>query len=301
MQVVIAGGTGLIGSHISQLLKEAGHTYTILSRKPPADLKEHYVKWTGTDSREIAQCISGADAIVNLAGANIGEKRWKPARKNLIRSSRVQSGQTLAEAVKSAKCVPKVFVQASAVGIYGNLCGPECLSEKMPPGSDFLASVCVDWESSIEGLENQGVRLVTARFGIVLSTAGGALPRMMHPFKLGLGAALGTGKQPFPWIHLHDAARAVLFALEQEDMLGPFNIASPSTTNNAEFSFALARALGRPLFPAIPSFVIRRMFGEMADLLLCGQNATSKKLQAKGFSFSFPHMELALADLLSKQ
>lgn len=299
MQVVIAGGSGLIGTHLSSLLQDAGHTTTVLSRTQQARGKENYVKWKGTDSKEIAECISGADAIVNLAGANIGEKRWNLSRKNLIRSSRAQAGKTLAEAVRASNNPPKVFIQASAVGYYGNLCGPERISENLPPGNDFLASVCVDWESSTESLAKDAVRLVTTRFGIVLSKEGGALPRMLTPFRLGVGGPLGSGKQPFPWIHLHDAAKAIVFALDCGEMVGTYNLTSPSIANNAEFSRALAKVLHRPLLPAVPSFVVRRMFGEMADILLCGQNATSAKLQSTGFCFSYPEMDLALADLLS--
>ncbi len=298
MRIVIAGGSGLVGSCLSRLLIEAGHNVIILSRTPRSDKDVDYVQWSGTDSREIASCIAGVDAIVNLAGANIGAKPWKEPRKELIRSSRIQTGHTLAKAVKEAKSPPQVFVQASAVGYYGSLYGPEALSEELPPGHDFLASVCVDWEASTQDLVHHGVRHVIARLGIVLAKEGGALPRMLPPFRLGLGGPLGDGKQPFPWIHLHDAALAMLFALEREEVAGAFNITAPASDNNAEFSKALAAVLHRPLFIGIPSFVVRTMFGEMADLLLYGQNASSQKLQAAGFEHQFPQVRLALADLL---
>ncbi len=300
MRVVIAGGSGLIGSCLTRLLVEAGHDVTVLSRTAKPDRQEvNYVKWLGTDAREIAPCIAETDAIVNLAGANIGEKRWSPDRKDLIRSSRVQTGQTLAAGIQETQNPPAVFVQASAVGYYGNLYGPEVLSERLPPGNDFLASVCVDWEASTQGLRHHGIRHAIVRFGIVLSMQGGALPRMLPPFQFGLGGPVGTGKQPFPWIHAQDAARAILFVLECEEAVGAFNITAPAADNNAEFSQALATVLHRPLFAGVPAFVARIMFGEMADLLLYGQNASSGKLQAAGFEHQFPQVKSALADLLS--
>ncbi len=298
MRVVVAGGSGLIGSCLSGLLAEAGHDATVLSRTPQSDQHIDYVKWSGADPEEIVPCLAGADAVVNLAGANLGAQKWNASRKQLIRSSRVQTGHTLAAAVQEAQNPPGVFVQASAVGYYGGLYGPEVLSEELPPGNDFLASVCVDWEASTQDLAHHGVRHVTARFGIVLARKGGALPRMLPPFRLGLGGPLGDGKQPFPWIHLQDAARAVLFALENEAVAGAFNITAPAADTNAEFSRALATVLRRPLFAGIPAFAVRMMFGEMADLLLYGQNASSLKLQKAGFEHRFSHVESALADLL---
>ncbi len=299
MRVIIAGGSGLIGSHLSFLLKKAGHVVSVMSRNPKVVGDLDYVKWNPKEPAEVSRCIEGADAIVNLAGANIGEEPWKPSRKELIRSSRIQAGKALARAVNETADSPRVFVQASAVGYYGTLYGPETLTERMPPGSDFLASVCIDWESSTMDLPQIGVRHITARFGIVLSGEGGALSRMLPPFRFGLGGPLGDGKQPFPWVHIHDAARAIQFVLETEKADGAYNITSPSICNNAEFSKLLSNVLRRPLMPAIPSFIVRRMFGEMADLLLYGQNATSHRLQSLGFGFSFPKAELALADLLS--
>ncbi len=299
MRVVVAGGSGLIGSYLSRLLLEAGHDVTILSRTPRSDPDIDYVEWSGTDVREIVPCIAKTNAVVNLAGANIGAKSWNEPRKQLIRSSRIQTGHTLAQAVKEVEHPPQVFVQASAVGYYGSLYGPEVLTEALPPGNDFLASVCVDWEASTQDLVHHGIRHVTTRLGIVLSPAGGVLPRMLPPFRLGLGGPLGDGKQPFPWIHLHDAALAFLFVLEHEEVAGVFNVTAPAADNNAEFSQALAAVLHRPLCVGIPSWVVRTMFGEMADLLLYGQNASSRKLQAAGFEHKFPHLKAALADLLS--
>ncbi len=299
MRVVVAGGSGLIGSNLSRLLKKAGHTVTVLTRNPQVVSDLDYVKWNPEEPVEVSRCIEGAEAIVNLVGTNIGAKPWKQSRKELIRSSRVQAGKALARAAIETADPPRVFVQASAVGYYGTLCGPETLTERMPPGSDFLASVCVDWEASTNSLPLNGVRHITARFGIVLSGKGGALPRMLLPFRFGVGSPLGDGKQPFPWVHIHDVSRAVQFALETEEAAGIYNITSPSIGNNAEFSRTLADVLRRPLMPAIPSFIVRRMFGEMADLLLYGQNATSHRLQTLGFEFSFPQAELALTDLLS--
>lgn len=300
MKILIAGGTGLIGSALTSLLTTAGHSVSILSRQPRASAASGaaHVHWTGAFAPALTDCVQEADAVVNLAGANIGEAKWSDARKALIRESRVRAGQALMEACAHAERKPRTFVQASAVGFYGSSYGRERLTERLPPGTDFLASVCVDWEASTAAATEMGMRRVVTRFGIVLSPQGGALPRMLLPFRLGLGGALGDGHQPFPWIHLQDAARAVAYALENDDLEGPYNVTAPSDACNRDFSRALAQALHRPMLVDMPTFAVRMLFGEMSVLLLQGQNASAQRLLDAGFAFAHSEVLPALQDLL---
>lgn len=297
MRVVVAGGSGLVGTRLCARLERSGHRVVILTRQQGRGTQSQSVAWSGQDQSEIEECIGDADAVIHLAGANVGDQKWSKPRKDLIRSSRLQTGRTLAQAVKNSKGGPSVFVQASAVGYYGNLCGPERLTENMPSGDDFLADVCVQWEESTVHLEEEGVRHVIARLGVVLSGDGGALPRMSKPFQFGMGAPLGDGKQPFPWIHEEDAAGALQFLVENEDATGPYNLTAPAADNNEDFSRALSAVLNRPLLPSIPGFVLRLAFGEMADILLCGQNASSQKLSNAGYEFAYQDAQSALKEL----
>lgn len=301
MHILIAGGTGLIGSALVRLLRARNHSVVILTRNPPAGNGQpgvDYAKWSGTRADEVVASVNGTDAVINLAGANIGAEKWTPARKTLIRQSRVDAGQTLCAAIEQAVHKPHTFVQASAVGFYGSSFGPETLTERIPPGTDFLASTCVAWEASSQSVQAMGVRHAIARFGVVLSPAGGALPRMLFPFRLGIGGALGDGKQPFPWIHVDDAARAVQFLIENPDIRGPCNVTGPEAISNTEFSRTLATVLRRPLSMNVPAFALQLMFGEMAVILLKGQNAVPGKLMASGFAFQYSEAIQALHHLL---
>ena len=300
MNFLIAGGTGLIGTALVALLKDRGDSVRILTRSQnlTSNGAVGYAHWQGDVGPELDSHITWSDAVVNLAGANIGAKRWSSQRKKEILDSRVKSTSALAETVAQADAPPRVFVQASAVGYYG--CHPTetVLTEDSPVGADFLAEVCQAWETAANPVASKGVRLVIARFGVVLSPDGGALQRMLPAARMGAGGRLGSGCQPFPWIHLRDAAAAVKFLIDNQEAQGPFNIASPEPCSNGEFARALARSVRRPILLFLPSFQVRLMFGEMANMLLEGQNVSAQRIQDAGFSFAFKGLDGALHDLV---
>jgi uncharacterized protein (TIGR01777 family) len=305
MRILITGGTGLIGSKLSQDLVEDGHEVIVLSRNPaqrtvpPAVRAE---KWDAGSAAGWGHLADGADAIVNLAGAGIAgdgfpPKRWTPERKHLIRDSRLNAGKAVVEAVEAADAKPRVVVQASAVGYYGPR-GDEIVTEETPPGSDFLADVCLDWEAATAAVEQMGVRRVVIRSGIVLSTEGGAFPQMMLPFKFFVGGPLGSGRQWQPWIHIADEARAIRFLIEKEAARGPFNVMAPNPVRNKEFARVLGQVLNRPSFIPAPAFALRLAFGEVATTLLDGQRAIPQRLEDLGFTFRYPQLRPALEALL---
>ena len=301
MQVIITGGTGLIGRALSAALVADGAEVILLSRDP----ERHTGLPTGTraerwDARTAAgwgQLVEGADTIVNLAGENLSEGRWTAERKRAIAESRVNAGRAVVEAVEIATRRPRVVIQASAVGYYGPH-GDEEVAEDTPPGTDFLARVCVDWEASTAPVEALGVRRAVIRSGVVLSREGGALPRLILPFRIFMGARLGSGRQWFPWIHIADEVAGIRFLMESEDARGPFNLTAPNPVTNAQLTRTLARVLGRPAFMRVPAFALRLAFGEVASALLTGQRAVPRRLLAMGFAFRFPNLNTALRDLL---
>ena len=301
MRVVIPGGSGLIGQALAAEVAAAGGEVVVLSRRPervkglPAGARAE--AWDGASAEVLTPIVDGTDAVVHLAGANIAGGRWTETRKRLIRDSRVVSSRAVAEAISAAAAKPRVLVQASAVGYYGDG-GDQVVTEERPPADDFLGRVCHQWEEASRGVEEVGVRRVVIRTGVVLSTAGGALPKMMTPFKLFAGGPVGNGRQWFPWIHVADEAGAIRFLIEREDASGPFNLTAPNPLTNAELSKTLGKVLRRPALLPAPVFALRLAFGEMAAILLEGQRAVPRRLEALGYSFRFPDAEGALRDLL---
>jgi uncharacterized protein len=301
MRVVITGGSGLIGSGVARDLGEAGHEVVILTRNPakagPLPANTRAVQWDGRTAEGWGSLLDGDTGIVHLAGESIAEGRWTSEKKRRIRDSRVESGRAVLEAVRQAREKPRVLLQGSAVGYYGP-CGDEIVTEHHPPGDDFLARVCLEWEASTAEAETLGVRRALLRTGVVLSPRGGALPKMALPFRLGAGGPLGSGRQWFPWIHIADEVGAIRFLLEREDASGPFNLAAPDPLRNRDFTRHLGRALRRPsLFPA-PGFALRTVLGEMADMLLNGQRAVPQRLAEAGYVFRYPEAGPALRNLL---
>jgi uncharacterized protein (TIGR01777 family) len=300
MRIVITGGTGLIGSAVAHEMGGAGHEVVILSRDlskvkklPPST---RAVQWDGKTGAGWSSLLDGDTAIVHLAGESIAAGRWTESRKRRIRDSRVESGRAVLEAIRQAKEKPKALLQGSAVGFYGPH-GDEVITEGHPPGSDFLADVCVDWEASTAEAEGLGVRRALLRTGIVLSPDGGALPKMSLPFKLGAGGPLGGGRQWLPWIHLADEVGAIRFLLERDDARGPFNLTAPQPLTNRDFGRALGKALHRPSLAPAPGFALRLVLGEMADMLLNGQRAVPQRLLEMGYVFRFPEALQALRNL----
>lgn len=291
MKVLITGGTGLIGQALTANLKSDGHEVVILSRNP-----RHGVAWDGKTSAGWADHLNGADAIVNLAGASI-DNRWTEAYKKQIRESRVNAGKAVTEAIQAVANKPKVLIQASAVGYYGAR-QDEVITEDASAGSDFLASVCRDWEGASAEVEKEGVRRAVIRTGIVLSTKGGALARLLPIFKMGGGGPVGSGKQYYPWIHIGDVVGAIRFLIETPEAKGVFNLSAPNPVKNSEFSKALGKALNRPAFAPAPAIALKALFGEMSTIILDGQRAIPERLQALNYTFRFTEPEAAFRHLL---
>ncbi len=301
MRILISGSSGLIGTAVADALVRHGHTVQRLVRpasKSRADLGG--VRWDPASGELEAAAAEGAEAVVNLAGASIGEGRWTAARKQLLRSSRTESTRNLIGALGKLQKPPRVFVSASAVGYFGDR-GDEELTEESIAGGDFLATLCIDWENEAAAAANFGARTVCTRFGIVLARGGGALPRMVLPFKLGVGGRLGSGKQWMSWATLAEVANIVKFVLENESFSGAVNAVAPQPVRNAEFTKTLASVLHRPaIFPA-PAFALKLALGEMAQgLLLSGQRVLPARLLAAGYRFQTTDLRAALREVLSK-
>lgn len=300
MKYVITGGTGLIGRHLTRKLTTEGHRVAVTSRHPERvrDLPEGAAAeaWDGQDPARIAAVIDGADGVVHLLGAGIADRRWTDERKREILSSRVDSTRALAEAFGRLQRPPTVLVQGSATGYYGDRDEP--VDETAAPGEGFLSDTCQTWEAAASPVRAQGVRLAIARTGVVLSRHGGALPRMLPPFRLGVGGRLGDGKQGFSWIHEDDEVAALAFLLTQDDARGAYNLTAPELTDNAGFTRALGRALRRPTVFPVPAVAVKLLFGEMSSVLLDGVRARPARLLAAGFEFRFPGVDQALGDLL---
>jgi uncharacterized protein len=299
MKVLATGASGLVGRALSYALGSEGHDVVRLMRpgQPPGPDDARWNPETGELDSAVA---SGAEAAVNLAGASIAEGRWTAARKQLLRSSRVELTRGLVQALARLPQPPKVLVSASAVGYFGDR-GDEILTDQSPPGSDFLARLARDWEEEALRGQEFGMRVVILRFGMVLSATGGALKRMLLPFRLGLGGRLGSGKQWLAWLTLPEAVRMIRQAIDNPNWQGAFNAVAPSPVTNAEFTGALARALGRPALLPAPAFALRMAFGELADaLLLASQRAVPKRLEEQRHSFLHPGINEAFEALLGR-
>jgi uncharacterized protein (TIGR01777 family) len=302
MRVVIAGGTGFLGQPLTAALTGRGHHVTILTRDPhpkegagkPAAANVSFVRWSPNGTAgDWAATLDGAGAIVNLAGESIA-RRWSRAQKARILESRVLATRSLVAAGSSVRTPPPVFVSGSAVGYYGPR-GDERVTEDHQPGNDFLASVCVAWETEARHAA-RFARVVCIRTGLVLARDGGALQKMLPPFWFGAGGPVGSGRQFWPWIHRQDWIDLVAWTLETGTVEGPLNATAPNPVTNAAFASTLGRVIHRPAFMPAPAFAMRLLLGEMADgLLLSGQRALPAKADRLGFRFSYPQLQDALA------
>ncbi len=299
MKILVAGSSGLIGSALVQRLSDEGQQVVRLVRHPAAP-GETIAEWDPNSGKLETSSLEQTDAVVNLAGENVAAGRWTEAQKKRVRESRVRGTQLLSESLAKLAVPPRVLVSASAVGFYGS-CGDQILTEESPPGSDFLAEVCKEWEAATEPARQKGIRVVILRIGMVLSGKGGALPAMLPAFKAGAGGKLGDGQQFVSWIALDDLVRAIAHAISTGSLSGPVNAVSPNPVRNVEFTEALGKVLGRPAFLTVPAAVVRLMFGEMADaLLLASQRAEPRRLIDTEFTFQFPGLEATLRHVLGR-
>ncbi len=297
MKVAITGSSGLIGTALTRHLREAGHEVLEMHRGAPEDPR---AAWNPDAGWVRPGALDGVDGVVNLGGANIGEKRWTDDRKRVLRESRLQSTRVLVDHLRSSGISPRVWVQGSGVDFYGDR-GEERLDEDAPPGEGFLAQVVQDWEGEAQRISEAGTRVVCARTSFVVDGDAPAFKRLARPVKFGVGGPLGSGRQWFPWVHLHDEVRAIEFLLTTE-VSGPVNIAAPETTTSAGLTKVLGRVLGRPTFMPVPGFALKLLLGEMADeLLLASKRIVPARLSEAGFTWTYPTVEAALREATGKQ
>ena len=296
MRIVVAGGTGFLGSALVSACRSDGDEVAVLTRRARG---AGDVQWApSAGGAALVQVLDGVDAVVNLAGEGIADRRWTTSRKQAILESRVTPTRAIAEAVRACATPPQVFLSASGVGFYGTR-GDEPVTERSSQGTDFLADVCSAWEHEADRAEPHA-RVIVLRTGLVLARDGGALPRMALPFRFFAGGTLGSGRQYLPWIHLTDWVEMVRWAMRNDAVRGAVNLSAPAPVTNAEFTRALGRAMHRPTLVPAPAFALRMMLGrEMADsLLLGGQRAIPEKAQQLGYRFRFTQVDAALRDAL---
>ncbi|HYP02686.1 MAG TPA: TIGR01777 family oxidoreductase [Pyrinomonadaceae bacterium] len=303
MKIIVTGSSGLIGSALVETLLARGDAVTCLVRGAAHARRAdgaREVLWNPARGELEAAELEGHDAAVHLAGDPIAEGRWTDEKKRRIRESRVQGTTLLAETLAKLKAQPRVLVSASAVGYYGDR-GEEVLNEASASGADFLSAVCREWEASTEAAKVAGIRVVKLRFGVVLSGAGGALAKMLVPFKMGAGGRIGSGAQYMSWVAIDDAVGAILHALAHEELEDAVNVVAPRAVTNGEFTKTLGGALGRPTLFSVPAFAARLAFGEMADAaLLASQRAQPTRLIATNYEFKYPELEGALRHALAR-
>ncbi|HEV2885231.1 MAG TPA: TIGR01777 family oxidoreductase [Pyrinomonadaceae bacterium] len=298
MKILISGSHGLVGTALIKALEPEGHEVFRLVRRYPNSPTE--IEWSPDRYSIALSLIEGFDAVVHLAGESIAEGRWTDEKKRKIRESRVKGTRLLGDALANLTNPPRTFICASAIGYYGNR-GAELLTEASAPGDDFLSQVCVEWENATALATEKGIRVVNARFGIILDKDGGALKKMLPPFRLGLGGKIGSGEQWMSWIALDDVVGGIKFALSNNSLAGPVNFVAPHPVTNAEFTKTLGKVLSRPTILPIPAFGIRLLFGEMADaLLLSSQRVEPQRLNDSGYQFQFSELPNALSHALQK-
>lgn len=301
-KIVITGASGIIGKKLIERLETEGYQITIFTRNPQIITERHkistqFIKWNCEFQHTWKDALEEKDIVINLAGTNLSSKRWNRKFKNDIYNSRISCTRQLVNAISSCKKKPKTIISASAVGVYGDRRN-ELLSEESKPGSDFLAKLCYDWETETKNAEKYDARWVALRIGLVLSMNGGMLKNSLLPFRLFLGGKLGSGKQYFPWIHIDDLVNIIVHIVRNDEISGAINCAAPGITTAGEFAKTLGSVMSRPaLFPA-PKFLLRIIFGEIADVITSGQKVSIQKLLNSGYNFMFPELSMALKNLL---
>jgi uncharacterized protein len=299
--VLITGGTGFVGTHLTELLIKEGFNVTHLSRSVKGNEKVKTYQWDTVKGSMDHKAVENADYIIHLAGANIAGSHWSKKRKKLIIDSRVRTAEMLFNNIKTQPEKLKAFISASGVGYYGALTSEHIFKETDPPADDFTAITCRLWEKAADNFQTIGKRVVKIRTAIALGPDGGALPTMTKPVKFGIGSGLGTGKQYLPWIHIDDLTRIYLKAIIDTNMEGAYNAVAPEHLTNEEFMQTIAKVLKKPFFmPNVPVFVMKLILGEMGNAVLEGSRVSGEKIKNAGFKFKFTELEPALRDALKK-
>lgn len=303
MKVLIFGGTGFVGRNLTQELLENGFQVYIVTRNPPKNPstlghRVQVIEWDNISPLSSLKKLEQIDAVINLAGESIGNRRWSKSVKEKIIASRVRTTQGIVSAINNGTIQPQVLINASAVGYYGP-CGDEEITEYEKPGQDFLAQVCQAWENEAYKVRSDSTRVVTIRTGVVLGKEG-ALNRMALPFKFFVGGPLGKGNQYLPWIHIQDLVRMIRFIVEYQELTGPINAVAPNPLRMKDFSKVLGKVLKRPSWFPVPEFLLKIALGQMAEMLLHGQRAVPRKILDSNFRYRFPDLEMALEDILGK-
>ena len=303
-KIILTGSTGLIGFKLGSKLADEGNEITLFTRnitpvRETIQWASNILEWDYTKPNLWQNYIEGKDAVIHLAGANLGGKRWNNHYKKIIYDSRITSTKNIVNVINACNEKPKVFITASAVGIYGNRCD-ELISENSTYGNDFLANLCKDWEKEAEKVESSFVRRVSLRLGIVLSKKSGMLKELLLPFKLFAGGPLGNGKQWVPWLHIRDAVDIIEFALSNNSLSGAVNCGAPGIVRMKDFAKILGKIIHRPSYLHIPKFILRIVAGEIANTAVSSQRISIGKLMESGYQFKHPYLEDALKDLLNK-
>jgi uncharacterized protein len=297
--VLIAGGTGLIGKYLTSALLAEGYKVSHLSRQTEEFGRVRVFSWDPDNGYLKPEVFEGIDYLVNLSGANIGEKRWTKRRKKEIINSRVKSTELLFRTIAQNRINLKAYIAASAAGYYGSVTSVKIFSEDDAPGVDFLGSVCRLWEAGADQFEGLGIRTVKIRAAVVLEKNDSALSRLMKPARFGFVTRLGTGRQYFPWIHISDLCNIYLKAIEDEKMSGAYNAAAPQHVNHNDFVRTMAAVMNRPVFlPPVPSVILRAALGEMSDVVLKGSRISAEKIINAGYTFRFEKLDEALTDII---
>lgn len=297
--VLIGGGTGLIGTRLSERLTDKGYTVIHLSRTADPDARFPAYAWDPSDKTIDQEAVAKADYVINLAGAGIADRPWTEARKELIIDSRVKSTDLLRETFEKTDHQPQVFVSSAAIGYYGDR-GDTLVDETSQPGTGFLSESCIEWEKAIGRVRQTGLRTVGIRVGLVLSPKGGALEKMLIPLKFGVSGYFGNGQQWYSWIHIDDLCDLFIHALEQGSMSGMYNGVAPNPVRNKKFAQVLSKASAKKsLVLPVPAFLLRIGLGEMADTVLYSTRVSNAKAEDTGFVYQFPELEPALVDLVS--
>ncbi|REK17927.1 MAG: TIGR01777 family protein [Planctomycetota bacterium] len=301
MKILVSGSSGLVGSRLVPALAQLGHNVVRLVRDK-AQVSADAAYWDPQSGEIDAAALAGCEAAINLGGVSIADGRWTAERKRAIHDSRVDATTSLAKALSSVEPTPSVLISASAVGYYGTR-GDEVLDESSDTGSgDFLSGVCRDWEAATAAASAAGIRVVHTRFGVILSARGGALAKMLTPFKLGLGGPIGSGRQYMSWIAIDDVVGAIVHCLTDDELSGPVNVVAPEPVTNYTYAKTLGHVLSRPTVFPMPAFAARLAFGEMADeLLLAGQRVVPTRLLKSDYQFRYPQLQEALRHLLNKE